>query len=456
MQDRVLITGPVGNWAVLDRSAFESAVMSRRATQETAALLQERGFSTAEPATENSVARMRRRLAPLFKGPSHHALVVTTRPAPGAPGMDMPLDLAERVVDTAFMSTHPRITLELCGGEPLAAFDVVRHAVDYARKKNLLARKFLGFVLHTGLQGLNDEQVRWLADERVRLRVPFVGPAELHDAVAAEFGGGPAALVERWAPLLRAAYLEAGVASDDAHLSLWLPMVGSAARRADAVLAAYTRVGAFCLDVSPFAPIPLALTAESTPLATPELFSRAYSELLHELLARSTSPRVERTACDLLRRIQGDDIATDTLWRAPSSAGLGELAYAPDGLVFATRKGYALHMGGDSTFALADVRRSGYHDIVTHPTVRALAVASALESHPEWLSSAYAPYLCTSPVDAYLEQGSVHGRLRELSGVLRQEGMLDAIFAVLAGPNDTKRAALDGWVAHCQDTSFYE
>src|SRR5713226_1404508 len=59
---------------------------------------------------------------------------------------DMSLDTAEKSVELMMKSPARHITLELQGGEPLLAFDVIRHIVSLAKKRAELLGKHLDIV----------------------------------------------------------------------------------------------------------------------------------------------------------------------------------------------------------------------------------------------------------------------------------------------------------------------
>ncbi len=61
----------------------------------------------------------------------------------------------------------------------------------------------------------------------------------------------------------------------------------------------------------------------------------------------------------------------------------------------------------------ATCTRSNYRDLMTHETVRALAIASILDAQPDCVNCTYAPYCGVRPVHNHKTQGSIFGRMRE-------------------------------------------
>ena len=131
--------------------------------------------------------------------------------------------------------------------------------------------------------------------------------------------------------------------------------------------------------------------------------------------------------------------------RSPSADGIGQLAYNWDGRVFASETGRRIGQTGDDLFEIGQLRYNGYHDMMTHGTVRSLIVAGMLSAQPGWSDCAYEPFCGVSPSDRYAERGSIQGGLME--GALDQilVGSLDLLFRTLHDASDSTRATFDTW-----------
>jgi hypothetical protein len=131
--------------------------------------------------------------------------------------------------------------------------------------------------------------------------------------------------------------------------------------------------------------------------------------------------------------------------RSPAAEGIGELAYDVDGLVYTSERGLKAALMGDDAFLLGSITREGYHDLVSHPTVRALVMASILDGQPGWVDSAYKPYAGISPVECYWEQGSIHGRMGDSTQARLCVAKLDFLFRTLRDGDAATRATLEKW-----------
>jgi len=161
---KVLISNDLGDWLLLTPAEFRDFVDGRPQPGEPLyEKLKHANFVAAEIDLHAQADRWRSKKQYLYHGPTLHAFVLTHRCNHGCQychssivGMertdtDMSIEVAERGVDMAFQSTAWAITIEFQGGEPTANWDVLRHIVEYAKKKNIEAKKVLSFALVTNL-----------------------------------------------------------------------------------------------------------------------------------------------------------------------------------------------------------------------------------------------------------------------------------------------------------------
>ena len=91
---------------------------------------------------------------------------------------------------------------------------------------------------------------------------------------------------------------------------------------------------------------------------------------------------------------------------------------------------------------IGHVTRTGYQDLVYHPTVRALVLATTLEVQPGWINSTYKHYAGKAPVLSYLEHGSLQGRMTDSVSTQLQFAILDTLFEHLHGADDEQLSRL--------------
>src|SRR4051812_1445466 len=221
---KVLITNDFGDWALLTPDEFRSFVEGRPQPGEPLyERLRKANFIAQAVDVRAQAERWRRKKQYLFHGPTLHGFVLTHRCNHGCQychssvvGMertdtDMSIEVAERAVDVAFQSTAWAITIEFQGGEPTANWDVLRHAVEYATRKNVEANKVLSFALVTNLSLMDDERLEYLLDPRVQISTSLDGPADLHNKIRIFKGGNSHELLIRWMKKINERYRDMGL-----------------------------------------------------------------------------------------------------------------------------------------------------------------------------------------------------------------------------------------------------
>lgn len=95
----------------------------------------------------------------------------------------MSKDIAEQAIDFAIAGSKNRHNLEidLFGGEPLMNVPVVKHVINYARKREVETNKNIKLTLTTNGTLLNDDIVEFLNKNRVMLVLSLDGSKETHD-----------------------------------------------------------------------------------------------------------------------------------------------------------------------------------------------------------------------------------------------------------------------------------
>src|SRR5271156_2369400 len=94
---------------------------------------------------------------------------------------DMSPETADRSISLMFDSPMPHVTLELQGGEPLLAFDMIQYIIPKAKEQARVRGKGLDIVVTTNLACATDEMLTYFRDEGVRVSTSLDGPAFLHN-----------------------------------------------------------------------------------------------------------------------------------------------------------------------------------------------------------------------------------------------------------------------------------
>lgn len=97
----------------------------------------------------------------------------------------MSKETAEKAVEFAIKGSRQRhnLELDLFGGEPLMNWGVVEHIVNYVRRREQETGKNIKLTLTTNGTLLNDNNIKFLNDNRVMLVLSLDGKKETHDAM---------------------------------------------------------------------------------------------------------------------------------------------------------------------------------------------------------------------------------------------------------------------------------
>ena len=94
---------------------------------------------------------------------------------------DMTMETAKKVVDAIFYTTHPTVTIEFQGGEPLVNWDVLKFCVEYAEEKARRVKKGALFSIVTNLSLMTDEKLEYLMKHGFSINTSLDGPQVVHN-----------------------------------------------------------------------------------------------------------------------------------------------------------------------------------------------------------------------------------------------------------------------------------
>ena len=359
----------------------------------------------------------------LWQGPSLHTVVPTLRGQTGVSKRDsvrdMSLETAEKVVNRIFESPSPTLVVEFQGAEPLANWPVVQFIVAAAREKALKTGKDLRLSLVSNLSLMTGEKLEFLIENRVGVRTALDGRAR----------------TVRWFRAIREKTKGRPFGVEAA-----LTVTRSSLPRHKEIVDEHLKLGADEIFLRNPGPFDLAPQSRRKSACSAEEFLAFYRKTLDYILALNKRKLfMERTARIFLAKILTDADPGSMGARSPAGPGLGQLAYDVDGSVYACDEGLQFSRGGDDSFRIGSVAGGTFRDGASHPAVKALAVASLLDSQPDCSRCAYKPYHGVSPAQCYAEQGDIMGRMPTNARCAIDKGVLDYLFEKL---QDEKNEAI--------------
>lgn len=395
----------------------------------------------------------------LHAGPNLHLLVITlrcnetcvychaSRANMDALETDMSIETARKSVDLALSSTSSHVTIEFQGGEPLVNFTVLKETISYAKQRNAQVGKELEFTMVSNLALMDEEKLAFLIENKVQICTSIDGPKALHDKQRKLPTLSAFDKTTFWIGRINQAYTQMGLDPSLYHVEALLTTTRQTLGAYREVVDTYVGLGCRALFLRPIDPFGFAEKTRKIveyPRADYHAFYRCAVDYMIELNLQGVEI-LERYAAIFLTKILSGEDPNFLDIRTPGGAGTGQLAYNYDGKIFSSDEGRMLYEMGDDSFLIGDVNENGYREVVGHPTVRAMSLASNLDSQPDCVHCAYQPFCGTQPEHNHKTLGTMFGRARESSMCAVHKGILDYLFEKLATADAATLEVLRRW-----------
>jgi His-Xaa-Ser system radical SAM maturase HxsB len=467
----VLLTSHFGDWVFVTRS--ELAEIARGAVSPGSPLherLASHRFLRSRLDPEEVAARVRQKKRFLDRGPILHVMVVTlrcnetcvychaSRADMDRVDTDMSKETAEKSVDLALQTTSPSLTIEFQGGEPLVNFPVVKHIIEYAIAKNRAYGKQLEFTMVTNLSLMDEEKLAYLVDNKVQICTSIDGPEPLHNKQRVLASGNAHAVTLKWMERINKAYIDLGLDPTLYHVEALLTTTREALKYPREIVDQYVAVGSRAIFLRPIDPFGFAgrtaRVVEYDRAAYRDFYRTAVEHILD--LNKKGVQVLERYAAIFLTKILTAEDPNFLDIRSPGGSAIGQIAYSYDGKIYTSDEGRMMAGMGDDSFLIGDVHTSKYRDLMKHPTVRALVLASIREVQPDCVSCTYAPYCGIQPEHNYRSLGSIFGRMRESTLCSVHKGIQDYLFEKLRENDPATVEILRRWTTVRERTHFIQ
>jgi uncharacterized protein len=467
----VLLTNEWGDWIFVTKAELGS--LARGEVQPGSALherLAARSFIRSRLDEGRLVERLRKKKRFLDYGPNLHVMVVTlrcnetcvychaSRADMDAVHTDMSTDTAEKAVDLALQTTSPSLTIEFQGGEPLVNFPVVKHIIQYATSKNRAYGKQLEFTMVTNLSLMDEEKLAYLVDHKVQICTSVDGPEPLHVKQRLLVGESSHAVTVKWIARINKAYVDLGLDPTLYHVEALLTTTREALKYPREIVDHYVSLGCRAIFLRPIDPFGFAgrtaRVVEYDRAAYRDFYRTAVEHILD--LNRKGEQVLERYASIFLTKILGEEDPNFLDIRSPGGSAIGQIAYSYDGKIFTSDEGRMMAETGEGMFHIGDVHTAKYRDLMKHPTVRALVLASIRDVQPDCVSCTYAPYCGVQPEHNFRSMGSIFGRMRESTLCSVHKGIQDYLFEKLREDDATTVEILRRWTTVRERTHFIQ
>ncbi len=453
MAGKVLLTHDTGEWMFLGEEDFRALLAGRIGPGHPQhGELLARGFLREGMDVEAIAERLRRKKRWLGMGPHLHVVITTLRCNQACKychasrtdmdrvDTDMSLETARKVVDTALQSPSPYIAFEFQGGEPTVNFDVIRFIVEYSREKNRYEKKTIDHSLVTNMTTMTEEMGQWLLDNDVLLCTSLDGPKHVHDFNRPLTGSSSGSFeqVMRWIQWFNRRYVEMGRDPDLWHVDALMTPTRKSLEHWQEIVDLYISLGIRNIYFRPLNPFGfITKTARSVGFSMAE-YLQTYEKVLDYIIEKNRQgvQVIEGNAAIFLKKMLTPDDPNFVDIRSPIGAGTGQIAYNYDGRVFPNDEGRMLDAMGDPFFELGRVGETPIQELIRHPTVRAMAVASYLDALPQCADCWNAPYCGVRPEHNYQQGRDLFGQRPNMPKCQQHMGVARLLFERLAHDTD--------------------
>jgi His-Xaa-Ser system radical SAM maturase HxsB len=449
---RVLVTNDAGEFHFLSKGDFDRFLRGKIDPAEALhGELATKGFLKGHLDAEKLAGRIRRKKAFLGGGPHLHIVVATlrcnhackychaSRTDMDRVDTDMSLETARQVVDFAMQTPSPVVNFEFQGGEPTVNFPVVKFVTEYALEKNRYENREILVSLVNNLTYMDDEKMRFLVDKGVMVCTSLDGPEDVHNANRGWIGKGSSwATVTSWMDKFNAAYKANGLDPNLFHVDALMTTTRASLKKGREIVDTYVERGIKSVHLRPLNPFGFATATWKQIGYTMEEFLEFYQDTFEYILQLNRQGVFiqERMAAMFLTKMLTPDDPNYTDCRSPAGSGTAQLAYNFDGSIYTCDEGRMVaHMGNDF-FKLGHVSHSTWKDVTTHPTVKALAVASIQDALPACSTCVYKPSCGIQPIHNYMFDGDLFGQRPRSRKCQEFYGQQQYLYGLLANDTD--------------------
>ncbi len=454
LSDRIVITNDAGQFEFLTDDEFKDFVGGAIDTDHPLhERLHDKGFLRVDLDTEALAERVRRKKQFLSNGPHLHAVITTlrcnqdcrychaSRADMSKVETDMPMDIAKKVVDFAMQTPSKYVNFEFQGGEPTINMEVLKFIVEYSREKNRYEDKELVHSVVTNLTYMTEEKAEWLIANNVLVCTSLDGPEDVHNwnrVWGGSKGGNAWQSVQKWIAYFNRRYIEMGRDPNLWHVDALMTVTRKTLDRWKECVDLYLGLGIRSIHFRPLNPFGFATRTWEKIGYTPEEFNEAYENVLDYVieLNKQGEEIIEGTAATFLKKMLTPVDPNFVDIRSPVGSGTGQIAYSYDGTIYPSDEGRMVAAMGDDIFAIGHVERSSFEEIVRHPTVKAIAVASLLDSLPMCHECFNAPYCGVRPLHNYMHTGDLFAQRPNTPKCREHMHMAKLLFDKLATDSD--------------------
>ena len=410
--------------------------------------------NTSSPLLDVLATKIRTKYDHLAGGTKLHIFVVTlrcehscqycqvSRQTTARGEFDMTEETANRSISLMLDSPSPRVTMELQGGEPLLAFDMIRYMVGLAKTQAKIRGKQLDLVVTTNLACATDEMLVYFRDEGVKVSTSLDGPAFLHNKNRPRPGNDSYERaidgIERGRVILGYENVAALMTTTSASLDHVCEIVDE-----------YVKRDFHTIFLRPISPYGFALKTKPKTGYEMERFLEFYKQGLEHILEinRSGYRLAEIYTQLLLSKILTPHGTGYVDLQSPAGAAWNVLVYNYNGDVFASDESRMLAEMQDWTFRLGNVHRDSRHTLFTSEAALNMFEVSCNQSLAGCSDCAFQSYCGADPIYHHATQGDMYGHRPTSGFCTRNMSVLTHLFSLIEENDPATMGIFWSWIS---------
>lgn len=356
----------------------------------------------------------------------------------------MTIETAEKSVDIALQSPSKYMNFEFQGGEPLLNFDVLKHIVEYTKRKN--RNKNIEYNLVTNLTCLTNEILDFLTENKVSICTSLDGNKYIHDINRPLRNKSSYELCRKNILKVDRYFKEKNMSNTNVQALLTITRHSLGFYKD--IINEYVALGFNNISIRPLTPLGICRNNWEEVGYTPEEFVEFYQKSLEYIIELNSQGIfiTESTATLFLKKILLNLPINHMEFRSPCGGGIGQIAYNFNGNIYTCDEGRMLAEMGDESFKIGSICESNYIDLIENTACKTTCISSCLDSIPFCTDCVYSPYCGTCPVYNYVEFKTIFSQMPRNYKCKINRGIFDIIFEKLREHNSVIMDIFLKWV----------
>jgi len=408
---------------------------------------------SSSPLLDVLATKVRTKFDHICGGTKLHIFVVTlrcehscdycqvSRRTPNRGEFDMSTATADRAIFMMMESPAREVTLEIQGGEPLLAFDVIQYIIPRARKLAGEKGKNLDIVVCSNLACVTDDILNYFRDEGVKVSTSLDGPAFLHNKNRPRPGHDS---YEKAVEGIERSRAILGMESVAALMTTTATSLDYAVEIVDE----YVRREFHSIFLRPISPYGFAVKTRHRTGYEMGRFLEFYKKgLAHILKVNRGGYRIAEVYTQiLLTKILTPHGTRYVDMQSPAGEAWNVLVYNYDGVVYASDESRMLAEMNDWTFRLGNVHRDTRRTLFTGDPALRMFQASCNQALAGCSDCAFQSYCAADPVYHHATQGDMYGNRPTSGFCARNMEVIRHLFSMIEEDDRETMRILWSWV----------